>query len=186
MGRERQPGSCAADPLEGVFREHHASLRRYALRRVGEHAADDVVQAVFVVAWRRREEIPEEVLPWLYGVAWHEVLKAKASAGRLERLRGRLTAIRSEQRVPDMQDVVADAAWAQEFLSTLSPTDSELLRLVAWEDLDVTTAAHIVGLKPGTAHVRLHRLRRRVTARLGNQAPAPSTPAGRRGANSDE
>src|SRR6516164_5746133 len=62
MGEER-------NAFERLFRGHHLAVHRYALRRVGERAADDVVAETFLVAWRRHEEIVGDPLPWLLGVA---------------------------------------------------------------------------------------------------------------------
>jgi RNA polymerase sigma-70 factor (ECF subfamily) len=40
------------------------------VRRLAEvDAAADLAQEVFVVAWRRRDQVPDNSLPWLYGVA---------------------------------------------------------------------------------------------------------------------
>jgi DNA-directed RNA polymerase specialized sigma24 family protein len=48
------------------------SLTAYAGRRCQERSdSDDVVSEVFLVAWRRIEDVPDgdAALPWLYGVA---------------------------------------------------------------------------------------------------------------------
>ena len=46
------------------------------------------------------------------------------------------------------------------------------MELVALDGLSITEAAAVLGVKPGTARVRLHRSRARVTARLhGTGAP---------------
>lgn len=43
---------------------------RYGLRRLADtDAAAELAQEVFVIAWRRRREVPDRSLPWLYGVA---------------------------------------------------------------------------------------------------------------------
>ena len=51
-----------------------------------------------------------------------------------------------------------------------------ILELVAVDELTVTDAAVALGVKPGTARVRLHRARRRL-ARLAPAVPQPSNPA---------
>src|SRR6185437_14080530 len=55
--------------LEGLFNEHAAAVRAYALRRIDPASADDTVSEVFVVACRRIEEIPPDALPWLLACA---------------------------------------------------------------------------------------------------------------------
>ena len=45
-------------------------------------------------------------------------------------------------------------------LERLAPSDREVLRLVAWESLTPAELAVALGVRPGTARVRLHRARR--------------------------
>src|SRR3569833_3737290 len=56
--------------FSALYAGHHAHIVRYVLRRLGDpDAATDLAQEVLVIAWRRRDEVPERGLPWLYGVA---------------------------------------------------------------------------------------------------------------------
>jgi DNA-directed RNA polymerase specialized sigma24 family protein len=55
--------------LERLFVEHSAAVRAYAARRVAQGVVDDVSSDVFVVAWRRLEDMPEDALPWLLACA---------------------------------------------------------------------------------------------------------------------
>jgi RNA polymerase sigma-70 factor (ECF subfamily) len=58
-------------------------------RRSNADAVADVVSEVFVVAWRRLEDVPEDALPWLLGCArrvlWHQQRSERGSR-LLERL----------------------------------------------------------------------------------------------------
>lgn len=45
-------------------------------------------------------------------------------------------------------------------LNRLGPQEREILLLTEWERLTPTEAAVVLGIKPGTARVRLHRARR--------------------------
>ena len=78
---------------DGAFEELYAAqygdLLRYALRRVQEPAdAADVVAETWVIAWRRRGDLPpnSERRLWLFGVA-RRVL-ANQRRGQLRRSRG--------------------------------------------------------------------------------------------------
>jgi Sigma-70 region 2 len=51
--------------VETLFAQHSAAVRAYAARRVPSATADDVVSDVFVVAWRRLDDVPDDGLPWL-------------------------------------------------------------------------------------------------------------------------
>lgn len=60
------------DRFRRVYLEHFEPLLAYALRRVAHpEDAADVVAETFLVAWRRRHDIPadDEARLWLYGVA---------------------------------------------------------------------------------------------------------------------
>jgi DNA-directed RNA polymerase specialized sigma24 family protein len=52
----------------------------YARRHANRDDAEDVVAETFHVAWRRRDVVPDEPLPWI-GVA-HNVLRAQWRAAR--------------------------------------------------------------------------------------------------------
>jgi RNA polymerase sigma-70 factor (ECF subfamily) len=61
-------------------------------------------------------------------------------------------------------------------LDDLSESDAELLRLWAWEQLEPTEIAAVLGCSPGTARTRMHRAKARLRAALaarGVQPPAP-------------
>jgi RNA polymerase sigma-70 factor, ECF subfamily len=46
-----------------VFERHSPRVFAYAHRHVGLARADDVVADTFLVAWRRRAELPDDPLP---------------------------------------------------------------------------------------------------------------------------
>ncbi len=72
--------------FELLYAKHAPAVKAYVLRRADASTADDVVAEVFVVCWRRFEEIPVDPLPWLLGVA-RRVLSTQR---RGERRRGAL------------------------------------------------------------------------------------------------
>ncbi len=55
--------------LESLFAAHAAIVLAYARRRTDSTTADDVLSEVFVIAWRRLEQIPPEPAPWLLACA---------------------------------------------------------------------------------------------------------------------
>ncbi|MGH2850173.1 MAG: RNA polymerase sigma factor, partial [Solirubrobacteraceae bacterium] len=63
MSRERQAR------FELLFETYHAQIAAYVGRRAPREAVEDVVEETFLVAWRALERVPDEPLPWLYGVA---------------------------------------------------------------------------------------------------------------------
>jgi len=51
-------------------------------------------------------------------------------------------------------------------LARLRPADQELIRLTAWEDLDPTSVAEVLGISTKVVNVRIHRARRRLGKEL--------------------
>ena len=146
--------------LERLFATHAGAVRAYARRRVDPAAADDAVSEVFVIAWRRLDDVPPDPLPWLLACARRVLLHQQRRRGRDVALQTRLTAMpRAEASVS------RDGSLAQAF-SALSEQDRELLLLIAWEGLDTAQAAHVLGCSRNALAVRLHRARKRFAAAL--------------------
>jgi RNA polymerase sigma-70 factor, ECF subfamily len=147
-----------------LFELHGPSVLAYARRRTDRISADDVTSEVFVIAWRRLDEIPEDALPWLLGCA----RKVLANQRRSERRRDALRDRHDQQPRPawrgdnDTSGAVFDA------LGQLSDRDRELLLLVAWDGLDHGQAATVLGCTRATVSVRLHRARTRLARALAH------------------
>jgi DNA-directed RNA polymerase specialized sigma24 family protein len=52
-----------AERFASLFRLHYRDVHSFALRRVGQGAAQDVVAETFLVAWRRLKDVPDPALP---------------------------------------------------------------------------------------------------------------------------
>jgi RNA polymerase sigma-70 factor (ECF subfamily) len=146
--------------FEELYRQYAGRVRAYALRRTAATAADDVVAEVFVVAWRRRDDVPDPSLPWLLAVARRVLANQRRSERRAIALRARLQSAPVPTVAPNVDHRVLRA------LADLSERDRELLMLIAWEGLSVTEAATVLGARPGTIAVRLHRARERFARAL--------------------
>ncbi|MEV8517334.1 sigma-70 family RNA polymerase sigma factor [Dactylosporangium sp. NPDC051484] len=159
-----------ADWFRGIYGRHYPDVVRYGLRRLGgTAAAEELAQEVFLVAWRRRWEVPARTLPWLYGVG----RRLLANHWRAERATPPALELR-EVPSADRHDGVTRLVDVRAALARLSDDDQEILRLVGWEQLSVSEAALVLGCGAATAKVRLHRARRRLTDLLREQpAPAP-------------
>jgi RNA polymerase sigma-70 factor, ECF subfamily len=160
--------------LIGQLYERHApAVFRYALRRSNRETAEDVTAQVFLVAWRRRSNLPREPLPWLYGVARRALAdhrRAAARRGRLgARLRNTAVAPQALQELPDRS--LADA------LGRLSEPDREVLLLRYWEDLEPAQVARAIGRSKRATAVRLHRARNRLRRQLATDDGEPVTSA---------
>jgi RNA polymerase sigma-70 factor (ECF subfamily) len=129
--------------FESCFREHHARLLAFTMRRIsGREAAEEVVADTFAVAWRRRDRIPDSPLPWLYAIA-NNLLADQYRATRRRRDLGLRLAheVRADAPGGDPAESLTlreafSAAFAQ-----LEEGVREVLRLVAWDGLDVRDRA---------------------------------------------
>ncbi len=79
-----------------MYEKSYGPVYAYAARRVGREVAEEVVADTFLVAWRRFDELPEQPLPWLYGVARNVVLRHRSLLARQEAVK---QAVCSQPRV---------------------------------------------------------------------------------------
>lgn len=164
----------------GVLFDRHASrVYRHAYRLTQNRAdAEDTSAAAFLELWRHRTKVTlvqGSVLPWLLVTTTNCALNLHRATRRYDAVLKRLP------RSPDAVDPAVaylqsnplddvDAQLAQA-LRALKPVDLQLITLVVFEGYNVTAAAVILNLSPGTAKTRLHRARQR----LRDQLPDPST-----------
>jgi RNA polymerase sigma-70 factor, ECF subfamily len=150
-----------AERFESLYREHFGSIDAYARRRLPGRA-DDVVAETFLVAWRRLDNVPEDALPWLYGVARRVVSDSRRSSRRQDAVVERLAGVRQPEASSTGQDDMELLA----ALGRLSERDRELLLLVYWEDLEPRRAARALGCSRATVATRLWRAHRRLRREL--------------------
>jgi RNA polymerase sigma-70 factor (ECF subfamily) len=137
-------------------------LRRFLARRTDAATADDVLGDTLLVCWRRYAELPDEPLPFAYGVARLCLANAARGARRQRRLAGRIATLDPPREVPAPigDDRLGEA------MAGLSDDDSELLRLWAWEQLTAGEIATVLDITPNAASIRLHRAKDRLRSAL--------------------
>lgn len=146
--------------FEALFRETRSALLGYLTRRAPVEDAADLLAEVYLVAWRRRSDLPrqDERRLWLFGVARRLV----AEHHRLTRTRADAELLATEAPIdPGRTDKARELAVLRA-LESLSALDRELVTLTTWEGLSPAEAARVVGITAGTARVRLHRARTRL------------------------
>jgi RNA polymerase sigma-70 factor (ECF subfamily) len=162
--------------FESCFREHYTRLLAFTMRRVGgREAAEEVVADVYAVAWRRRDRIPDPPLPWLYAIAANVIADQYRSTRRRHDLDLRL-AHEARAGAPGA-DPAESLALREAFTAAfarLSEGEREVLRLVAWDGLDVRDAAQVLGCSQSAFRVRLHRARRKLARQLDAARPIDS------------
>jgi RNA polymerase sigma-70 factor (ECF subfamily) len=157
------PDLLRRERFDDLFEACHRPLLAYAARRCPTLAdAEDAVADVFVVAWRRLDDVPagDEALLWLYGVARRTLANSRRGRIRRQRLQAHIeatTATAPAVEPPgDGDDTVLEA------LARLSPADQELLRLVAWEELSHAEIAEVMDISTNAVTIRVHRARGRL------------------------
>lgn len=157
--------------FEAVYAAHNAAVRTYVRRRIGSQDADDVVADVFVIAWRRLRDVPEDPLPWLLGVARRVTANRWRGATRAAALRDRMM-FESPTLAPAVS-MTPESSRVLRALSTMRERDRETLLLVAWEGLAPAQAAKVLGVSPNTFSARLSRARRRFERALAAESTQP-------------
>ena len=166
------------DVFVRLFWCHGPAVHAYLSRRAGHEAADDLLEEVWVRAFRSRDCYDDRLpaLAWLYGIARNVLLGHFRSQ---HPIRTGDTAWRDAGE-PDPWDAVDEQLDARrtvsgltEALAALSGDDREVLLLVAWEQLTPAEAAVVLGIPQGTARSRLHRARTQLRRHLEtSESPA--------------
>jgi len=150
------------------YQSHYEKVLKYALRRAGPEDARDITSEVFIVAWRRFEVASLGGLPWLYKTAALVLANSRRSERRLRVVECRLGMSAPPSDDADHADRYVERERVRQAIRELPHSEQEIIMLTIWEDLDVKTAATVIGCSSGAAHVRLHRARRRLAKILGN------------------
>jgi RNA polymerase sigma factor (sigma-70 family) len=159
-----------------LFDRHAPYIHRYVARRLGAHAADDLVAETFLTAFRKRERYDRsrpDARPWLYGIATNLIGAHRRAEVRELRLRAR-SAVEAEP-FPEERVVARVSAQARRpqlaaALADLPPPERDVLLLVGWEQLSYEEVAHALDIPIGTVRSRLHRARRALRAALPDLA----------------
>lgn len=70
------------EAFAGLYDRHASHIHRYAARRLGDGAADDIVAETFLAAFRTRHRYDmsrADARPWLYGIASNLIGKRRRS-----------------------------------------------------------------------------------------------------------
>ena len=159
-----------------LFRLHEARVYRRALSVVGDvHGAEDVTSVAFFELWRRRRSVRVvggSVLPWLLVTTVNLARNHRRGSLRYRDLVASLP----RQESPNAESIALANADTQilgvklsEAFSQLSHSDVSLLVLTALDGLSIAGAAGALGLKPGTARMRLSRARERLQTTLTDE-----------------
>jgi DNA-directed RNA polymerase specialized sigma24 family protein len=145
-----------------LYHAHRVDIAAYCRWRTSTPSdAEDAVAEVFLVAWRRLDDIPvgDATRAWLYATARRVMANQRRSGARLERLRERIAGEASTWPLAPTMGPGAGAV--HDALARLTELDREVLLLAEWEGLTTDEIARALDCLPVTARGRLHRARRR-------------------------
>ena len=162
--------------FESMYDQYYDDVAKFVWRRAPDVEVADVVQTVFLTAWRRGADVPREApLPWLFGVARHTLANEIRSRRRGRQRDDRVRALHPPERSDDYSDQVINRVMLRAAFDSLTPRDQEILRLIAWEGLSVSEAATVLGSSRTAVAMRILRLRKRLESLPRPAAGSPAT-----------
>lgn len=158
--------NSADERFRTLFDAHHRAILGFFYRRLDPDEAFDATADVFLVAWRRLNDVPgpDDELRWLYGVSRRVLANYERSHRRSRRLIAKLA--HTPHRPADGPEAVvvrrSEDQAVIDALAVLRPRDQEVLRLAYWDDLPHTEIASMLGCSRRAADVRIHRAVKRL------------------------
>ena len=139
------------DAFGTIFERHFSAVHRYAQRRAGADAADEIASETFLVAFDQRRRFrgdQTDARPWLLGIAtnllrrhWRaEQRQLKAFARTLE-----LAPVRGDDAIVTDRCEAWDGQTLARALAKLSRDDRDALLLFVWSDLSYRQIAELLG-----------------------------------------
>lgn len=157
--------------FRALFESSYADVLRFTARRVAPSHREDIVAEVFLVAWRRVDELPADAgdtRAWLFGVARNVILNTRRGERRERALAVRIAddafvAVTASEADAAATRLDLVAAWRR-----LPARHQEALALAVWEGLSAAQAARVLGITPVAYRLRLSRARRALRHELGD------------------
>ncbi len=151
-------GKADPEQLRLLRDEHAPALLAFARRSTGDHhTAEDVVQEVFVRAWRHPEAFDASrgsVKAWLFTVTRNVIIDLHRREGTRpsEILGDDLPPIATDDAIEN----VVQAWYVEEAMRRLSDDHRAVLQQVFVRELSVADAAKVLGVPPGTVKSRTY------------------------------
>ncbi|WP_164479265.1 RNA polymerase sigma factor [Nakamurella antarctica] len=160
--------------LEKWFKLYADRVFSYLLHRTDPQTAQDLVQDVFILAFRKLEHIPEPPLGWLFAAARRLLANKTRGFRRRDMLLARISEAAAETADRDHADIMLTFA---SLLKPLSAQDREILTLTAWYGLTASEGAMALGCSVSAYTVRLHRARKKLIGELSRKGSLGGSPA---------
>lgn len=159
------------DDIADLYDRHARTLLAFLARRTAEpEAAVDLLAETFAAAFSdRRRFRGDDPLPWLYGIARHQLSgyfrRGRVERRALERLGVQRRALTDAEydRIEELASVRDDVVAA---LASLTPEHREALRLRVVEERPYPEVARSLGISEQTARARVSRALRALRPQL--------------------
>ncbi|MFJ4208122.1 RNA polymerase sigma factor [Paenarthrobacter sp. NPDC089675] len=169
-----------------LYDRHASAIYRYAARRAGGFAADDVTSETFLVAWEQLESYDlgrDDARPWLFGIATNLLRQYHRAEAKILRVAAKSAA---REAMADDSDRIAAAVDAKvatgriaRALNGMAAIDRETLLLYAWADLTYEGIALAMDVPVGTVRSRLNRARQTLRSQFNLEPSETENPHGR-------
>jgi RNA polymerase sigma factor (sigma-70 family) len=152
-----------------LFDRHGRVVYNHCFRLGGSWAAaEDLTQAVFLLAWRKRARVrltSESALPWLLSVATNVVRSHHRSMTRWLRSARRLPGEHVPDHAEDVAGRIDDERRMVELLGAvreLPRNQQEALGLCVWSGVSYADAAAVLGIAEVSVRARVSKARARL------------------------
>ncbi|HET8614670.1 MAG TPA: RNA polymerase sigma factor [Actinomycetales bacterium] len=156
-----------------LWLQTHPVLLRFLAVRAPD-VAEDVASETWLAALPQLKDFEGTeggFRGWLVTIARHKLVDVRRRSARRPEVLG-ATPMTEEPRVPDAAELAAERQATEDALRLIAtlPTDvAEMVALRVVVGLDVGEVAAVVGKRPGTVRVAVHRGLRRLAATLAEQ-----------------
>ena len=157
-----------------LFDRHSRAVYNHAFRLCGSWSvAEDLTQATFLVAWRKRGDVRlvhGTALPWLLVVAGNCARTEWRSARRRRDLLGRMPAEHDPDPADDIAGRLDDERAMGRVLAAvrrLPRAEREAVALCLWSGVGYAEAAAVLGVSEVAVRSRVSRARARLSRLLG-------------------
>lgn len=161
----REPGPGDGD-FERLMRESYRLVYQVAYSVLGNAAdAEEVAQDTFLTAYRKFDSLrdAEKFRPWVARASWRMALNHRRGAARARGRDGAWLANQSSSKTPETEASEREfEARLRAQVELLPAKLKAVVLLIGVEEMDVRTAAGILGIPEGTVRSRLHLARRRL------------------------
>ena len=145
-----------------LVNEHSRSIYRYVMRRLTDWSScEDVVSETFLIAWRRRIQLPprDRELAWLYAIAFRVISNQRRARDRRNRLTVRIALERKGNDLEATDDTF-DVESVMKIVKYLRVDDRVILEHVYWERLPYREIADILGISENAVGIRINRAKK--------------------------